>query len=225
MERELERRLRIERGREEARDRDPVERRAEAWRGLGYGEGTSRALATRERERGEEYGTDAEAHRELGSERDALYRDRWALRGEREGHGRLEAAAEAYRDASGAIERSSRLGRLLSADARTEYERAERALRWSGRELRTAGVEDPDEVRRRGEGLSGREEAQRGREEAWKPLEGAWRELGEVMGQRREAERQAERERGWEREDRERGDAPGTARARGEADRRREYDR
>jgi hypothetical protein len=205
-----------ERDREEERRRDPVERRADVWRGIGYSVATARALAERERDRGKEYGTDAEARADLQREGDAMHRDRWALRGEREEQGRLEDAAKSYRDASEAVERSSRLTRVFSADARAEYERAERTLGWSGRVLESAGVEDLRDVDRRGEALGAREEAQRAAEGRWRPLEGAWREIGDAMRERRDAREERERE--------ERGDPPGTARAR-DMDRRLEYDR
>jgi hypothetical protein len=215
-----------ERDREEASHRDPVERRAEAWRGIGYSRATSRTLAERERDRGREYRTDGEAREDLQRERDVLYRDRGVLRREREEHGRLEDAAKSYREASETIERSSRLTRLFSADARAGYERAERTLGWSGRQLRSAGVEDLREVDRRGEELSVREEAQRAVEGRWGPSEVAWREIGDAMRGRREARQEREREERWGREDRERGDPPGTARERArEADRGDEWGR
>ena len=202
------------RDREEERRRDPVERRAEVWRGIGYSQATARALAEREERRGKEYGTDAEARADLEKEREAMHRDRRALRGEREEHGRLEDAAEAYREASETIERSSRLSRLFNSDARAEYERAERTLGWSGRQLRSAGVEDLGEVERRGDDLSVREEAHRVVEGRWGPLEGAWREIGDAMRERREVREKQERAERWDGIDRERGDPPGTAEAR-----------
>ncbi len=188
-----------ERDREEERRRDPVERRADVWRGIGYSQQTARALAEREQQRGRECATDAEAKDDLEKERDALYRDRRALRGEREEHGRLEEAAESYREASDVIERSSRLSRLFSADARAEYERAERMLGWSGRALESARVEDLRDVDRRGEALGAREEVQRAREVSWGPSEGAWREIGDAMRERREVRQEREREERWER--------------------------
>ncbi len=187
-----------ERDRQEERRRDPVERRADVWRGIGYSAVTARALAEREQGRGKEYGTDAEARADLERDRDALYRDRRALRWDREEHGRLEDAAESYREASEAVERSSRLLRLFNSDARAEYERAERTLGWSGRVLRSAGVEDLGDVERCGEALGAREEVQRVREVSWGPCEGAWREIGDALRGRREVREERERDRGLE---------------------------
>ncbi len=194
-----------ERDREEERRRDPVERRTDVWRGIGYSQQTARALAEREQQRGREYATDGEARADLERERDALYRDRRVLQGEREEHGRLEDAAKSYREASGVIERSSRLSRLFNSDARVEYERAERMLGWSGRQLRSAGAEDLGEVDRRGEDLGVREEAQRACEASWGPYERAWREIGDAMRDRREAREEREREERSERTGMDRG--------------------
>lgn len=57
------------------------------------------------------------------------------------------------------------------------------------------------------------------------PYEKAWREIGDVMEQRREAQGQQECEERWERTDRLSGDPLGTARAREDMDRGRDYDR
>ncbi len=112
---------RTQREREEARLRDPVESRADAWRSIGYSRETARTLATWERDRGREFRTDGEAHQQLGREREAMYRDKWSLREERREHGRLEEYAERYREAREVVERSSSLKRIFSTDARLEY--------------------------------------------------------------------------------------------------------
>jgi len=187
-----------ERAREGATSRDPVERRAEAWRGLGYSRETSRALAERERDRGKEYGTDGEARDELGREREALYRDRWALRRERVAHGELEDHARRAREASEAIAGSSAWRRALSGEARGEYERARRELERSSRELGRAGVDSREELERRGEELGSRQADWETREGARGPSEGAWREIGEAMRGREEAQRRGEMDRGLE---------------------------
>ena len=159
------------------------------------------------------------AWEELGARRGAMHQDGRALWERRREHGRLGACGERCRVASNVIEGSSAWGRAFSRDAREEHDRARRDLEYHGRELGRAGVDGPRELARRGEELSRREEAQRAREGEWAPYERAWAEIGGVLEARREAGRRAERERGWERRDRERGDPPGTARARDEADR------
>lgn len=123
-------RLAEERRCEEERNRDSVERRAEAWRGIGYSYQTARALAERERERGREYGTDAEARRDLERERDAMRRNAWSLKQERYGLSEashkmdlrdreLEKVAE--HETTGGV-----LRRAFSAGARAEYAHAKR---------------------------------------------------------------------------------------------------
>ncbi len=213
------------RDREEARRRDPVERRVDAWEKIGYSRGTSRVLATWERERGKEFGTDGEARDELGRERDAIHRQGWALKQERVTHGELEDHARWAQEASDTIASSSAWRRAFSADARGEYERARRDLEYHGRELGRAGVEDPEVLRRRGEQLVGSEEVQRDREGSWRPYERAWREIGGVMQGREEEHRQGLKERNWEMMDRLRGDPPGTAKERAEIDHGWDYDR
>jgi hypothetical protein len=213
------------RDREEARRRDPVERRAAAWEGIGYSRDTSRVLAIWERERGKEFGTDGEARDALGRERDAIHRQGWALKQERVTYGELCDHARWAREALDTIESSSAWRRAFSADARLEYERAKRDLGDHERELGRAGVGGPEDLERRGEDLGAREGVQRAREGSWGRYEKAWREIGDVMEQRREAERQQECEERWERTDRMRGDPPGTAKAREEMDRGDEWGR
>ncbi|MDP9381077.1 MAG: hypothetical protein M3Q29_13200, partial [Chloroflexota bacterium] len=215
-----------ERDRREAeRRRDPVERRAQVWRGIGYSWETARALATWERDRGKEFRTDAEARKELEKERDAMYRQKWSLREERREHGRLEEYARQYRQASEVVERSSGLRRMFSADARSEYERASRTMEWAGDGLTRARVEGYEDLERRGEEVGRREAEQGVREEAWRPYEKAWQELGNVMRAREEEHRQELKEHNWEMLDRMRGDPPGTAKAKNEMDRGRDFDR
>jgi len=216
---------RRERERQEARRRDPVERRADAWQRIGYSRETARTVARRERERGKEFRTDGEAHQQLGRERDAMYHDKWSLREERREYGRLEDHARWARQASDVIQSSSAWRRAFSADARLEYERAKRDLGYHAGELGRARVEGPEELERRGQGLIAREEAQEAREGSWGPYERAWREIGDALRDRREECRQQECEERWERTDRLRGDPPGTAKAREEMDRGDEWGR
>ncbi len=218
-ERERQEEARRQREREEARRRDPVERRAEAWQRIGYSGETARTLATLERERGREFRTDREAHQQLGRERDAMYRQGWALKQERVAYGELEDHARWAREASDAIQNSSAWRRAFSADARNEYERAKRDLEYHAGELGRGRVDGPEELERRGRELAAREEAQEAREGSWGPYERAWREIGDMLRDRQEERRQQECERAWERTDRERGDPPGTAKAREEIDR------
>ncbi len=220
--------VRREREREEGRRNDPVERRADAWEGVGYSRETALTLARLERDMGREYATDREAYRDLREERDAMRRERWALSQQRDKHGELERHAERYREASEMIRGSSVYRRAFSADARAEYDRAKRDLEYHGGELERAGVKDPEEpveLRRRGEQLGRDEEFQRGWEQRWEPYGRALGELGRVMRTREEEHRQELRERNWDRIDRLRGDPPGTAKARDEMDRGRDYDR
>ncbi len=220
---------RREREREEARRRDPVERRVDAWRSIGYSRETARTLATWERERGAEFHTDGEAHQQLERQRDAMYRDKWSLREDghalREVDRMLEARDRALEKVAEHETGGGVLRRAFSGSAREDYREARRDVGWYDRELGRQGIRGREDLDRRAEELSAREEAQREREGSWGPYEKAWRELGSVMRAREEDHRQELRERNWEMLDRMRGDAPGTAKAREEMDRGDEWGR